>query len=51
MAKAMTDDGTIDKAALEAAGGLPSDIKLATQKEIDKANTLLSERWSTIASS
>lgn len=51
MAKAMTDDGTIDKAALEAAGGLPSDIKLATQQEIDKANTLLSERWSTIASS
>lgn len=51
MAKAMTDDGTIDDAALKQAGGLPEDIHLATQEQTEQANTLLAERWSGVAAS
>ena len=51
MAKAMTDDGSIDQDALEQAGGLPEDINLSTNDQIDKANALLAERWSAITAS
>lgn len=51
MARAMTDDGTIDDAALKQAGGLPEDIRLATQEQTEQANALLAERWSGVAAS
>lgn len=51
LAKSMKEDGTIDEKALQAAGGLPESINTATQSQIDAANKLLAEKWSTIAAS
>lgn len=51
LAKTMQDNGTIDEAALKKAGGLPDKINLATSKQIDAANKLLAEKWSTVSAS
>ncbi|MCI2174620.1 MAG: ABC transporter substrate-binding protein [Bifidobacterium thermacidophilum] len=51
LASKMKSDGTIDTDALEKAGGLPDDINLATKDQIDAANKLLAEQWSSVASS
>ncbi|MCH4161239.1 MAG: ABC transporter substrate-binding protein [Bifidobacterium sp.] len=50
MAKSMTEEKTIDSAALKKAGGLPEDINLATNAQTDAANALLAKEWSKITS-
>ena len=51
LAKSMTDAGTIDKAALKKAGGLPDDIAIATSAQTTAANTLLADTWSSVSAS
>lgn len=51
LAKSMLDNGTIDKAALEAAGGLPDSIQTATQEQTKQANELLAKEWSSVSGS
>lgn len=51
LAQRMIDDGTIDTAALEAAGGLPENIQTADEAQIKKANELLAKEWSAVAAS
>ncbi|MFT9231091.1 MAG: ABC transporter substrate-binding protein [Bifidobacterium sp.] len=51
LAKSMEKDKTIDASALSKAGGLPDPINLASNKQTDAANTLLSQQWSAIAAS
>ena len=51
LAKSMASEGTIDKAALKKAGGLPGKINSANNSQTDAANKLLAEKWSAVASS
>ncbi len=51
LAKSMTSKGTIDKAALKKAGGLPDDIAIASSAQTTAANTLLANTWSAVSAS
>lgn len=42
---AMSTAGTVDKAALEAAGGLPEKTETPTSAQSEAANALLAEKW------
>ncbi|MBN9612392.1 MAG: ABC transporter substrate-binding protein, partial [Actinobacteria bacterium] len=47
---AMDKAGTLDKAALEAAGGLPADSTTATPAQTEAANKLLATEWPKVIS-
>ncbi|MCI1672658.1 MAG: hypothetical protein LKI34_00330 [Bifidobacterium tibiigranuli] len=47
----MKSKGTIDAKALAVAGGLPKEINTASSDQVAKANTLLADKWSSIAAS
>ncbi|MCI1222751.1 MAG: ABC transporter substrate-binding protein [Bifidobacterium subtile] len=51
LAKDMETKGTIDAKALATAGGLPKEINTASSDQVTKANTLLANKWSSIAAS
>ena len=42
---------SVDAKALAVAGGLPKEINTASSDQVAKANTLLADKWSSIAAS